>query len=61
MKSRVNRIMVIVIAGVFSVSAWAGEGGGKRGHGHGRPGVEEQFLWVSARPLTRGVMKGGEE
>ena len=37
MKSRVNRIMVIVIAGVFGVSAWAGEGGGKRWHGHGRP------------------------
>lgn len=36
MKARLNKIMVIVICGVFGVSAWATDGGSKRGHG-GKP------------------------
>ena len=36
MKVRHSKVLVIILAGLVGASAWAGEGGSKRGH-HGKP------------------------
>ncbi|MBK6556052.1 MAG: hypothetical protein IPG16_02180 [Comamonadaceae bacterium] len=36
MKVRYSKVLVIILAGLVGASAWAGEGGSKRGH-HGKP------------------------